>query len=931
MNHSASTQFPHGRRLPLHVAIGLALATYAVGATQAATVTFTGASGALWSTTSSWAGGVLPVNGDDAVVGSSGAASKTASFASVMTGAGLNSLNLDYGSTLNQSLAGSAMIAKTETIGSTQAQASTYNQAGGSNTAGRLYIGYQSTGSGVFNLSGGALNVGTAALAGDVDVGWQTNSVGAFHQSGGTTTVLGQFRAGYNPSLSGGGAAAGTVTLKGGTFSVRDQTTIGVFGTGSFTQSGGSATLGGLVLGYQNDSRGTGSYILNSNDGAASLSSSWVDIGVGGGSNSFTQSGDTSHQVAGHLRAGKAGSYTLNGGTLSAGYLIIEAGGTVAQTGGTLKLGHSADSSNAGSFVWTGGLLHFSGDASFADASLLARNTTLTSAMSLRVDGLLTQSSGSTLNLAGGQLQVGSANLSGQVSVGMGSTLTATTQLSNVGSLQLAGGTLSGAGQLFNTTELNGFGRIDGTGGFINTGLLTQSGGDLELANTGDNNNSGSWNLLAGRQLALELSDTYLTNNGQINLNGGAVVGSGVLVNTSQGVISGSGRIGTIFFNQGSLVVDSGRTQIDNSFTNRGQILLGGNSASLAGGQIGNHGLIQGLGKINNDISNIDPIAVIEAQGGTLTLAGRIVSPNGGILAVASGAKLLISQGLASNAGQIQLAGGTLDNNSKVMVNEASASINGFGTLRSGTLTNNGQIFLSGGTSALRADIHAGAGSQIILSGLSNTTFYGTLEVQNGAELRVTEGSVATFAAEVKQRNGSDVNGDGKMFFEGGLSIGNSPGYGYIQGTVTFSSSNTYTAEIGGINACTTLSCATGAALANDSFDKLVIGGDFKMGGKLVLTSWNGFVAQAGQSFDLLDWGTLSGTGSGTFKSIDASGFMLAAGTQLDYSQLYTSGTISVTAVPEPASYAMLLAGLGALGSVARRRARKLANKQHAV
>jgi hypothetical protein len=180
---------------------------------------------------------------------------------------------------------------------------------------------------------------------------------------------------------------------------------------------------------------------------------------------------------------------------------------------------------------------------------------------------------------------------------------------------------------------------------------------------------------------------------------------------------------------------------------------------------------------------------------------------------------------------------------------------------------------------------------------------------------------VATFAAEVKQRSGSDVNGDGKMFFEGGLAIGNSPGYGYIQGTVTFSSSNTYTAEIGGINACTTLSCATGAALANDSFDKLEVGGNFTMGGKLVLTSWNGFVAQAGQSFDLLDWGTLNGTGSGTFISIDASGFMLAAGTKLDYSQLYSNGTVSVTAVPEPETYAMMLAGLGLVGWSARRRA----------
>ena len=725
--------------------------------------------------------------------------------------------------------------------------------------------------------------------------------------------MLGQFRAAYNPGT------AGTVTLKGGSFSVRDQVTIGVYGTGSFTQSGGSATLGGLVLGYQGDSRGKGSYILNSDDGAASLNSGgWVDIGFGGGSSSFTQSGNTTHQVAGRLMVGKAGSYALNGGTLSAGSLNIAAGGTVTQSGGTLKLVNSADSSNAGSFVWTGGLLHFSGDASFADAGLLARNTVLASGMSLRVDGMLTQSDSGTLNLSGGQLQVGSANLYGQVTVGQGSTLSATSRLTNIGSLQLAGGSLSGAGILFNSAALSGYGRIDGTGGFTNDGLLTQSGGDLTLSNTGNNENRGSWNLLAGRQLELALSDTGLNNTGQINLNGGAVVGSGFLINSDQGTISGSGRIGSTFINVGSLVVDSGRTQIDNSFSSWGQILLGGNTATLAGGQIGNHGLIQGLGKITNDISNVVPVGVIEAQGGTLILAGRIVSPNGGTLVAGNGAKLLISQGLASNANQIQLAGGTLDNNGRVMVNEVGASINGFGTLRSGTLTNKGQIFLSGGTSALRADIVAGAGSQIILSGLSNTTFYGKLEVQNGAELRVSEGSVATFAAEVKQRNGSDVNGDGKMFFEGGLSIGNSPGYGYIQGSVTFASSNSYFAEIGGINACTTLSCAAGAPLVNDSFDKLSVGGKLVLGGKLILTSWNGYVAQAGQHFDLLDWGTTSGV----FKSIDATGFLLAAGTQLDYSRLYTTGEIGVvtSAVPEPSGAALLLAGLGAVGVMVKRR-----------
>lgn len=899
MNHSASADF---RRLPLDLAIGLALAACAAGPAEAAYLDFSsGVVGALWSAGSSWKTGVVPVSGDWVWVGSAGKVRK-ATFDAVMTGTGLTSMDLGYSGTITQTLASSAMIAEFESVGT--GGGAIYNQSAGSNTTGTLNVSGDQVTPGVYNLSGGVLKVGEEARLG-------LGGIGAFNQSAGEMTVQGVFRAGRSAG------STGIVTLKGGSFTVSGVTTIGYSGNGSFTQSGGTAALSGLVLGYQSDHAGIGSYVLNSADGVASLRSGDVEMGVIGGSGSFTQAGNTSHQVTGELRVGKAGSYTLNGGTLSAGKLKIESGGVVTQTGGTLKLVNSADASNAGSFVWTGGLLHVSGDASFADASLLARNTTLTGATSLRVDGLLTQSASSTLSLAGGQLQVGSANLYGQVGVGLGSTLSANTRLSMVGSLQLAGGTLAGAGILYNVAELTGHGRIDGTGAFVNGGLLTQSGGDLVLANTGINQNPGNWNLLAGRQLVL--SGAELDNQGQLNLNGGAVVGSSALVNTSQGTISGSGRIASGFDNAGSLVVDKGQTLIDNSFTNRGQIWLGGNGASLAGGQISNLGLIQGLGKISNDIANIDPIAVIEAQGGTLTLAGRFVSPNAGILAVASGAKLVVSQGLGTHAGQIQLAGGTLDNNGHIFVNQAGASINGFGTLRANALFNQAQVFLSGGNSALRADIVSGAGSQIILSGLSNNTFYGNVELEAGAELRVTEGSVATFAAEVKQRDGADVNGTGKMFFEGGLSVGDSPGFGHIQGSVTFAGSNTYTAEIGGIHACAPGTCAVGAPLVNDSFDKLEVGGNFTMGGKLVLTSWNGFVAQAGQSFDLLDWGTLSGTGSGTFKSMDASGFMLAAGTQLDYSQLYTSGTISVTAVPEPATCALLLAGLVGLGWRSRR------------
>ena len=70
--------------------------------------------------------------------------------------------------------------------------------------------------------------------------------------------------------------------------------------------------------------------------------------------------------------------------------------------------------------------------------------------------------------------------------------------------------------------------------------------------------------------------------------------------------------------------------------------------------------------------------------------------------------------------------------------------------------------------------------------------------------------------------------------------------------------------------------------------------------------SWAGFTGQIGQSFDLFDWGS----NSGSFSSIDASGLSLASGAVLDTSQLYTAGVLSITAVPEPGTWALLLIGL---------------------
>jgi len=490
--------------------------------------------------------------------------------------------------------------------------------------------------------------------------------------------------------------------------------------------------------------------------------------------------------------------------------------------------------------------------------------------------------------LSGGSLAVGSLDNRGGF-YQTGGSLVINYGLQNTGSLTLAGAT------------------INGTSSFVNSAQFTQGDGTVVLANTGANQNLGTMDLASGRQFQVLGGGVTLGNAGAINLNGGTITGSGNLANQAAGIITGHGNISTAAFsNDGTLALTDGLTTVAPAFTNTGQVLLSSNTAVLGGGTITNSGSarIVGFGSINNAVTNTGRI---EAAGGTLTLAGGLTNVgggSGGTLQADTGAILRIAgSGMPNNSAKIRMEGGTVATGSATLTNDAGAVISGYGTLRTGGLTNNGQVLLAGGVSNVYGSVTSNNASQIVLSGNSNTTFYGPVDIKSGAELRVSTGSVATFFALVNQRTGSLFTGSGSKFYEGGLAVGASPGLGIDGGDVTFGSGNTYFEEIGGLTAGT-------------GFDAYHVAGALTFGGTLKLTSWNGYVAQAGDRFDIFDWGTESGS----FATIDSSSFLLAAGTRLDYSELYTSGVISVQAVPEPETYAMLLAGLGLLGAVARRR-----------
>lgn len=97
--------------------------------------------------------------------------------------------------------------------------------------------------------------------------------------------------------------------------------------------------------------------------------------------------------------------------------------------------------------------------------------------------------------------------------------------------------------------------------------------------------------------------------------------------------------------------------------------------------------------------------------------------------------------------------------------------------------------------------------------------------------------------------------------------------------------------------------------------DRLIIDGDLQIdGGAFVLSMIGAPTPQLGDSYDFLDWFSVSGQ----FDQLVLPD--LPSGLRWDTSRLYVDGVLSVTAVPEPGSWALLLGGGVALARRLRRR-----------
>lgn len=348
------------------------------------------------------------------------------------------------------------------------------------------------------------------------------------------------------------------------------------------------------------------------------------------------------------------------------------------------------------------------------------------------------------------------------------------------------------------------------------------------------------------------------------------VSANGAVTNTDAAVGKLSGSSGTATVTgAGSKWTSTGYLAVGESGAGALTVSAGGMVANNGWGHIGYNAGSTGTVTVTGSGSqwnNSDSLEVGRFGAGTLNIA------DGGSVSV-------VNLTVVNADGQINNTDGSFVSNT--VINQVGGEILGRGSFSAvGGWSNSGFMAFRGGVSNVYGGITNQPGGTIFGEFFGTTYFHGDV-VHNGNQIAVGAGSHIEFQATVSGA-GNYFSG-GTIRMNGAFRPGNGAGVVSVANELSFGAGASLEIEIGGLT-------------AGSQHDKLNIGNNLALNGELKVSLINGFNPSAGQSFNILDWGSLAGT----FSSLS---LPTLAGLAWNTSQLYTTGALSIDSASLPGDF----------------------------
>ena len=808
-------------------------------------------------------------------------------------------------------------------------------------------------GAGALQLVGGTLDLNDSTgrnfarpttVSGNFKIITERNAAGA-----GVTHTLGTLSMGAQTlTVEGGNVTSGTQGLTFGATTLTGSPTYDVS-----NPTGGGVTV--LTLGALADG-GVARTIVKQGNGTINLSSAasslvnGTAVNITGGS--LISSNATALGSLANVTVSASAIFAPNASqTVGA---LNGAGETQIQPGFTLTIG-STNNLNS----------NFTGSISGATGSIIKAGTGSLTLSSTNSYGGSTIINNGVVAI-GADTGLGTAPASptaGQLTLNGGSLRTTSTFALDVN----RGVTLGASGGILapdTATTLTVQGVVDGSGGLT----LNGTGGSVVLAGTSANTYSGLTTITAG---TLELNKTagvnaivgdgvsskvtadVLINGGTLKLMANNQIADSVFINQTSGVFNVNGKTETIYNytrSGGSYIAPRGSniTFVDPTWSGGstdvfgtetyGELIIQGGTNIIHGDegtglgaaaitvQTGLSGLtFSGTGAPEIILSSDNTAAATMTLKDNVTVANTIT----GTASITNGNRLIDTGGIITDSGSlgsisatVNLDGGTRTFN----VGNGTANVD----LRISPQITNGGLSKSG-TGTLELS-HAAGNTY----NLGTTASAGTLLVNNTSGSGTGTGSVTINSAATLAGSGiiAPTVNNASVSVQGLLNVGNAGDSTGADLVIDMSgATGTLVVDLtGGVTLDYFSGQNTGVLNTGLSFnDQLgIVGGGatLNLGGELTFNNFNDLAVNsftAGSSWKLFAWSGLTTVGS--FSNIapgaigNFTGFTDLSTELLgwDFTDLYTSGTVSIVVIPEPSRAMLLLLGLLGLGLRRRR------------